>query len=168
MLFNKTIFLKPVSPLNQARNWHFQNYQKWSSFNWNYPNRRTYEVWLMVLSNKIDTACFQIWWVDVVTNAAGCHRPPRSAAMSNTEYSWYQESFLLLFVYDPTTFLWRKQPKTKIWLVQKFKPRRFWNNRFFLIQLDPAAKPVLRHVVAPSSPPSATISYGQWILTEPV
>jgi len=44
---------------------------------------------------------------------------------------------------DPTTSWPCKQPKTKIWLVQKFKPRRFENVRFFLIWPDSATKLVL-------------------------
>jgi len=50
--------------------------------------------------------------------------------------------FSATFFYDPTTSWSCKQPKTKIWLVQRFKPRRFENVRFFLI--DSAAKPVLK------------------------
>ena len=44
---------------------------------------------------------------------------------------------------DPTTSWPRKQPKPKIWLVQRFKPRRFKNVRFSLIWPDSAAKPVV-------------------------
>ena len=52
--------------------------------------------------------------------------------------------FSATFFYDPTTSWPCKQSKTKIWLVQRFKPRRFENVWFFLIWPDSAAKPVLR------------------------
>ena len=64
--------LKPVSPKTQATNGHFQNYQKWSRFNGNYQNRRTSMFWFMVLSTKIDPACFQMFRAISGTNADGC------------------------------------------------------------------------------------------------
>ena len=36
-------------------------------------------------------------------------------------------------MYDPTTSLPREQKKYKIWLVQRFKPRRFENTQFLLV-----------------------------------
>jgi len=79
------IVLEPFSPLNQATNGHFQNYQKWSRFNGNYKNRRTSVVWLMVLSTKIDTACVQMFWLVLGTNADCFMGAPGSADVSNTE-----------------------------------------------------------------------------------
>jgi len=53
--------------------------------------------------------------------------------------------------YDPITSWPCKQPKTKIWLVQRFKPRRFENVRFFLIWPDSAAKLVISSFVSEST-----------------
>ena len=60
--------------MNQTTNLHFQNqgYQKWSNFNWNYTNRRTSVVWVIVLSTKIDIACSQMFWAVLGTNGEGC------------------------------------------------------------------------------------------------
>ena len=101
-------------------NGHFQNYQKWSRFHGNYQNRRTSIFWLMVLSTKIDSTCVQMFGVGWGTNADGCRWHDWGADVSNAEESCYQESFLLLFFYDPTTSWPCKQPKFKIWLVQRF------------------------------------------------
>ena len=43
-----------------------------------------------------------------------------------------QGIFSATFFNDPTTSWPCKQPKTKIWLAQRFKPRRFENDFFFL------------------------------------
>ena len=81
----ETIVLDPVSPLNQATNGHFQNYQKWSRFNGNYKIRRTSVVWLMVLSTRIDTGCVQMFWAVLGTNDDCFMGAPGSADVSNTE-----------------------------------------------------------------------------------
>jgi len=51
----------------------------------------------MVLSTQIDTACVQMFRAVPGTNADGCWWHDGGADVSNTEYSWYQESFLILF-----------------------------------------------------------------------
>ena len=53
----------------------FQNYPKWSRFNWNCKNRRTSVVWLMVLSTKMDAACVQVFRAVLGTFEAQS-RPP--------------------------------------------------------------------------------------------
>jgi len=55
----------------------------------------------------------------------------------------YQESFLLLFFTIRPHLNHANNQKPKIWLVQRFKPRRFENVRFFLIWPDSSAKLVL-------------------------
>ena len=62
-------FLKPVSPETQATNGYFQQYQKWSRFKGNFKDRRTSIFWLMFLSTKIDSACVQMFWADLGTDA---------------------------------------------------------------------------------------------------
>ena len=52
--------------------------------------------------------------------------------------------FPATFFYDPTTSWLCNQAKPKIWLVQRFKPRRFENFRFILIWPDSAAEVVLK------------------------
>jgi len=56
------------------------------------------ETGSLLVSTKIDTACFQMWWAVVGTNAAGCRRPPGGAAVSNTEVFCHQESFFATFL----------------------------------------------------------------------
>jgi len=98
------VIVGPVNPLTiyvkrtySFRQPYFQDYQKWFRFDWNYKNRKTFVVWLIVLSTKIATACFQIFraaWVSC-TNATGCRRSPGSAraAVSNTRQSWFRNLF---------------------------------------------------------------------------
>jgi len=59
-----------------------------------------------------------------------------------TRWRWRHKYYRVILVpgifsatcfYDPTTSWSCKQPNTKIWLVHRFKPRRFENIRFFLI-----------------------------------
>ena len=65
---NKFVCLEQVSLMNQATHRHFQNCKKWSSFNWNYTNKRTFVVVLMILSTKVDTAYVQMFWTVLGTN----------------------------------------------------------------------------------------------------
>jgi len=72
-------------------------YQKWSRFHNNYQNIRISVFWLLVSSTKIDSACVRMFRPVSGLNAAGYRRANGGAAVSNTEWSWYQESSLLLY-----------------------------------------------------------------------
>jgi len=122
--------LEPVSPETEVKNGYFHNYHEWSRFHEKYQKQKNFYILIVSSFNQNR--------LSLRSNVSGgfrhkCRRLPPSRWRFRLNYYQVilvQGIFSAPASYDPTTS-W--PAKTKIWLVQRFKPRRFENIRFFLI-----------------------------------